>query len=64
MPENRGFVETGHFDDAESFHLNQCGKEAKRTVEKFHVRNAFAFERAIGAFGVTDVFTGELVSHR
>ena len=43
------------FDHAESFHLDQRGKEAKRTVEKFHVRDAFAFEHSICASGVTDV---------
>ncbi len=34
-----------------------------RAVEKFHVRDAFAFEHAIGASGIADVLTGELIAH-
>ena len=33
------------FDHAESFHLNPRGKEAMRTVEKFHARDAFTDEK-------------------
>jgi hypothetical protein len=43
------------FDYAESLHLDQCRNEAMRAIEKLYVRNAFTFEDAIGATGVTDV---------
>ena len=52
------------FDYAESFHLDQCRNEAIRAIEKLYVRNAFTFEEAIGATGVTDVFTGEFFPRR
>ena len=46
------------FDDAKPLHLDQGREEAMCTVEEFHMRNAFAFEDAIGATGIADVFAG------
>ncbi len=34
-----------------------------RAVEKFHVRDAFAVEHAIGAAGIADFLAGELIAH-
>src|SRR5437667_10457009 len=51
------------FDDAESFHLNQCGKKTVSAIKEFHVRDAVAFEHAIRAAGIADFFAGEFVAH-
>ena len=48
------------FDHAKSLHLDQGRQKTMRTVEKFHVRDAFAFEHAIGATGIADVFADSL----
>src|SRR5881628_2067259 len=37
------------FDHAKSLHLDQGRQKTMRAVEKFHVRDAFAFEHAIPA---------------
>src|SRR5438094_429120 len=50
------------FDDAESFHLNQCGKKTVSAIKEFHVRDAVAFEHAIRAAGIADFFAGEFVA--
>ena len=46
------------FDDAKPLHLDQGREESMCALEKFHVRDAFAFEHAIGATGIADVFAG------
>ena len=46
------------FDDAGSFHLDQSREEAMCALEEFHARNAFAFEHAIRATRIANVFAG------
>ncbi len=53
-----------NLDHAESFELDQRGKESVRTVEKLHLRDAFALKCAVGATGIADGFAGEFVAHR
>src|SRR5213596_432873 len=48
------------FDHSKSLHLDQGRQKTMRTVEKFHVLDAFAFEHAIGATGIADVFADSL----
>ena len=52
-----------HFGDSESLHLDQGRKEAMRAFKKFHMLDAFAFEDAISAAGICDVFAGKFIAH-
>src|SRR6185312_12159910 len=56
-------IRHGNLRHGETFDLEQGRQEAVHPFEKLQVLDALAFERAIRASGVTDLFTRQFVPH-